>query len=303
MRLFLLIILPVFLVSAEERPSPLAFYLYPSLSIPAGESAALFSLGGSGDLSISFHFQSFSFLKAAGRLGYAYIPLAANQENHTQSLSVFSLAAGPLVEFSLVPAISVRGYLAAGYYHVGKAPRASGLPLNPELLMAEGTAITIDSIQLPPIFPVFYPQIVSIREKLETANNPEKWLNQLGVVYARYGLLPEAEETFLSLFEAQEYLPALVNVGNLYYLHEKPQGVLDLYRRVESISEDNLIVILGIACTSHKLKDYSTSEKMYLKLQSLDPELAERFAYLGMQGESETRAASVKLSEVLWQEE
>jgi tetratricopeptide (TPR) repeat protein len=132
-----------------------------------------------------------------------------------------------------------------------------------------------------------------------------KAVNKLGVLYARYGLYEQAETEFKQVVEQQEYLPALVNLGNINFLSEDYPEALEFYERAESVRPDNPTVLLGVARASHQLEDYPKASASYAQLKTVDPGLAERFSYLGASGESASRAADqAQVKELMvWEEE
>jgi hypothetical protein len=130
-------------------------------------------------------------------------------------------------------------------------------------------------------------------------------VNTLGVLYARYGLADKAEAQFTAALKGGEYLPALLNLGNLRFLKNDMEGALSFYTRAEKLAPHAPSVLLTLARANHELQNYGTAAKAYEELKSLSPELAEQFAYLKLQGEEATRAAEVAdvKNVVIWEEE
>jgi hypothetical protein len=60
-----------------------------------------------------------------------------------------------------------------------------------------------------------------------------------------------------------------------------------------------------VARVSHQLENYAAAEESYAALKKLDPALAERFAYLGMEAGSTMRASDANKNKgvVIWDEE
>jgi tetratricopeptide (TPR) repeat protein len=137
------------------------------------------------------------------------------------------------------------------------------------------------------------------------SNNNPKALNSLGVLYARYDLSDKAEAQFQAAIKSTEYLPALVNIGNLRFLANKNDDALAFYQRAYKQASHDPMVLLGLARANHELQNYGIVSKEYDELRSLAPGLADQFAYLRLQGEEATRAAAVsQASEVmLWEED
>ena len=63
--------------------------------------------------------------------------------------------------------------------------------------------------------------------------------------------------------------------------------------------------MLAFARVKHALEEYEEATSAYEKLQTLDTELAERYAYLGTGAASTDRAADVEMTKgnVLWEVE
>ncbi len=150
-----------------------------------------------------------------------------------------------------------------------------------------------------------YSQVSRLESQISQNNNASKYVNRLGVLYARYGLNEKAAGLFQEILTNTEYVPALINMGNLSFLKEYMKEALEYYERASDIEPDNPKVLLSIARTSHELENYGTVREAYGKLKLLDPELAERFAYLDLRGEEATRAAEINevMEIVVWDEE
>ncbi len=149
-----------------------------------------------------------------------------------------------------------------------------------------------------------FPQVERLQERLQTNPNDIRRRNQLAVVYARYGLYDNALEEFLRILNTQEYPPALTNVANIYYLRGDLAEAADYYDRALNHDEDNQAALLGLARCNYDMENYGLVRQTYGRIQELDPELAERFAYLDLRADEETRASAVaELSNtVVWEE-
>jgi tetratricopeptide (TPR) repeat protein len=148
------------------------------------------------------------------------------------------------------------------------------------------------------------PQLAHLREKIEATRGDIRYVNKLGVLYAKYGMNEKAEAEFRSILEQKEYLPALLNMGNLYYLEGDYFKAREFYSRAEKRSPDHPKVLLSLARANHQLENYTTTRDAYTKLQQVSPELAERFSYLDLQGEEASRATDISTVRdlVLWEE-
>ncbi len=150
-----------------------------------------------------------------------------------------------------------------------------------------------------------YPWVSKLEAKIKSSGGSPELRNKLGVLYAKYGLFEKAEEEFNKILSTGEVVPTLVNLGNIYYLKEDWHKALEYYERAYQRAPSNSRVLLPIARVHHMLENYGLARRTYQQLKELDPALAERFAYLDLQGETGVRAAKISEVEgvVVWSEE
>jgi ankyrin repeat protein/tetratricopeptide (TPR) repeat protein len=148
------------------------------------------------------------------------------------------------------------------------------------------------------------PKVVALKRQIETASDPRKPRNALGVLYARYGQYDRAKQEFERLIAKEEYTPALLNLGNILYLSEQKEKALDYYDRAYAKDPENPHVLLAVAIVNHDLENYYRVKKVYAELKARDPDLAARFAYLELRGEEATRSADASGlgGTVIWEE-
>jgi tetratricopeptide (TPR) repeat protein len=150
-------------------------------------------------------------------------------------------------------------------------------------------------------------QIATQVQKLqgEIKNNPSKpeYVNKLGVLYARYGLTAEAEKEFLRL-DKQDYVPALVNLGNLAFLKPNMKTALSYYGRACRKEATNAKALLGTARANHEQENYGAAQEAFTKLKNVDASLAAQYAYLELQGTEADQAAKAGnvIDKVEWEE-
>ncbi len=135
-------------------------------------------------------------------------------------------------------------------------------------------------------------QVNTLLDREKKAQDPSKPANELGVLYARYGLYDRAETEFQKAVK-KEYAPALVNMGNLLYLDKDYRGAIGYYERAQKKDPANSMAILGIARANHAMENYGDAKAAYAALTKADPAMAQRFAYLDLRGEEAARAAAV----------
>lgn len=139
---------------------------------------------------------------------------------------------------------------------------------------------------------------------IQTQNAPRA-VNALGVLYARYGLYDRAQQEFEKAIANEEYVPALINLGNIFYLSSQKEKALGFYERAYKVVPDNPRALLGVARASHDLENYFEVRKVYAELKTVDPSLAEKFSYLELRGEEASRSADIGgvKEVVLWEQE
>ncbi|HAK46598.1 MAG TPA: hypothetical protein DCO79_11860, partial [Spirochaeta sp.] len=151
-----------------------------------------------------------------------------------------------------------------------------------------------------------FQQVRTIEEKIVSKGKTARLLNRLGMLYAQYGLTQKAETNLVEVLSLDpDYLPALVNLGNIMLIKNNLIDALSYYEQASNIKPSNPSVLLGLARTHHELKNYGFVDTNYSKLKAVKPELALQFAYLDMQRSEETRAADISEMKIkmVWEEE
>jgi len=129
-------------------------------------------------------------------------------------------------------------------------------------------------------------------------------LNSLAVLHSRFGMYDQATKEYDQILAKDEYLPALINYGNIYFMQAAYDKALEYYNRAAKKSAKNATVLLCVARANHALENYSIAKKAYAELQEVDPDLAQKFAYLDLRGDEATRAADASglRRTVVWSE-
>lgn len=152
-----------------------------------------------------------------------------------------------------------------------------------------------------------FPQVAQLESKIRETDKSQqaRYMNKLGILYARYGLEEKALQEFNKVLLLEEYLPALINIGNIYFLEGAMAEALPYYEKALQKEPNNKKALLCVARVNHELENYSVVNEMYTTLQGIDAVLAEKFAYLDLRGEEGSRASSINSRQetVLWDEE
>jgi len=140
--------------------------------------------------------------------------------------------------------------------------------------------------------------------KATTTAAKSKAQNSLAVLHSRFGLYDQAIKEFQQVLAKNEYLPSLINLGNIYFMRGSDDKALEFYNRALAKAPTNPVALLCVARANHALENYSSAKKAYAALQAADPDLASRFAYLDLRGEESTRAADASGTKgvVIWQQ-
>ena len=127
----------------------------------------------------------------------------------------------------------------------------------------------------------------------------------MGVLYARFGLYDQAEQEFRKALGQQNYLPALINLGNLHYLRKEMSEALILFQRAAEVQPANPKILLSLAKVYHEMEDYSSASDIYKRLVAADSGLAAGYDYLDLKREDPARATEANRlrDAVLWEEE
>jgi tetratricopeptide (TPR) repeat protein len=145
----------------------------------------------------------------------------------------------------------------------------------------------------------FAPRIKAIQDQLKTKKDDPKLLNSLGVLYARFGMYPEARAQFAAIVARSGDVPsALINLGNLEYLAGNNQAAFDLFKRALAKSPGNSAALQGIALTGFQLGKTDEVDTALSQLQTADPVAADKLAVLGSGTGATSRAASATDKEI-----
>lgn len=187
------------------------------------------------------------------------------------------------------------------YQAVGFKEEAAGIELPDRTTVTEAFRRSLDRH----IEKEIYPQVARLHNRMAESETPYKYQNKLAVLYARHGMYEKALETLEEIVALEDYPPAFINLGNIYFLRDEYSAALTHYEKVLEGETDNKTALLGIARCHHELQNYGFVKKTYDELKSVDPDLADRFAYLDLKGEEAGRAAAAAgvREVVLWEEE
>ena len=129
--------------------------------------------------------------------------------------------------------------------------------------------------------------------------------NRLGILYAKYSLLPESKEWFVRALE-DGFRPAAVNLGNLAFLQEDYEGAVLYFTKALEYRPDSRAALIGLARAKYELDVFTEADELYRQIQEIDPALADRYSYLSSRAEgtaSRASSAADRKGDMLWDEE
>jgi tetratricopeptide (TPR) repeat protein len=103
--------------------------------------------------------------------------------------------------------------------------------------------------------------------------------NNLGIVYAQYGLYAEAKAEFEKAV-AKNFDAALVNLANIAFLLKDYDTAAQYFQKALTAQPNNKAAMIGLARARYELDDYSVADDLFSQVRTIDPVLAERYSYL-----------------------
>ena len=148
------------------------------------------------------------------------------------------------------------------------------------------------------------PRVTRLQEDIRKSGDTPPNRNKLGVLYAQYGKTDQAEAEFLKAIVQQEYMPALLNLGNLASLKAAWPEAREYYERAAKLDPKNPRVLLAQSRTYYEAEQFELARTKYRELEAVDKSIAEQFAYLGGAQDAGSRASESEAvrQQVLWAE-
>jgi tetratricopeptide (TPR) repeat protein len=146
-----------------------------------------------------------------------------------------------------------------------------------------------------------------ILQRLESQPDDPRLLNRLGVLYSRYGLYEEAKLHFTKATVQQDFVPALVNIANIYYLTEDYREARRGYEQVLEHDPDHPAALAGLFQAESRLENHGSARDALDRLSAVAPEIAQRYEDSGPNTASDTNERATGLNTlgtgVIWAEE
>jgi tetratricopeptide (TPR) repeat protein len=125
------------------------------------------------------------------------------------------------------------------------------------------------------------PQVARLNAEIKRSGATSRNLNNLGVLYARYGKYKEAEAEFQKVIKKDEFVPALINLANISYLRGEPKTAVSWFDRALKKDAKNKLALMGAIRVRGELGETATVNRLLDSLKPLDPGAAASLADLG----------------------
>ncbi len=105
--------------------------------------------------------------------------------------------------------------------------------------------------------------------------------NQLGILYAQFGLLSKALEHFEKAIVASKYVPAMINAANVCGLKKDYAKAQEYLKRAQKLQPENTRVLIALAYSYFQAGNQVDAKKAYQRMSKVDPGLAARYPLFG----------------------
>jgi tetratricopeptide (TPR) repeat protein len=138
-------------------------------------------------------------------------------------------------------------------------------------------------------------RVEELNSQIASTRNNLRYINRLGILYARFGRLEDAAIQFRRVISQREYGPALVNLGHIAYLSGDFQRAISYYNRAIPVSSNAAAALVGLAKAEYEMENYPVVDEALAMLEEIDPEAANEISYLGTGVENDGSRASEAL--------
>lgn len=175
-----------------------------------------------------------------------------------------------------------------------KAFPAVGLPavdFRPPKPTEEQVALAFENVLGRFVAREIEPKAKKLLAEMGSEGSP-KQRNDLGILYARYGLLDQAKTEFQKA-STQGFIPSYTNLANVAFLQKDFETAARWFEAALKLKPDSKAAMIGLARSRYELDAYAEADDLFGRVKSIDPALAERYAYLSSKVDgSATRASS-----------
>ncbi len=111
-------------------------------------------------------------------------------------------------------------------------------------------------------------------------NDYKSW-NSLGILYGRNGTLYKSIECFMASYKLKDdYLPAYINLGNVFMLLNDYTKAIFYYKKALQLNPQTVAARLNVARAYYEMRDYDSAYEEYRKVIERNPSYAQKYSYL-----------------------
>lgn len=125
------------------------------------------------------------------------------------------------------------------------------------------------------------PQLEVLERQIEDRGSSPRLLNRVATLYARFGLYEEAEEVLQRILSDSEYVPAIVNMGNIKIAQGAVAEAVTIFDHALRLEADYPLALSGKARALYNAGDIAQAREIVQTLQVLDDAAAGRLAFIG----------------------
>jgi hypothetical protein len=145
------------------------------------------------------------------------------------------------------------------------------------------------------------PLVARYQQLIKESKKDPKYVNKLGTLYAKYGLFSDAEKQFEALVTSN-YVPAIMNMGNVQFLKNDIPKALTYYQKALKLQPKNAKALINSALAYIELGKYEESRKYYAQARDADPSLALKYEFIESAQENGSRGSSAAGRTTEWDE-
>ncbi len=135
-------------------------------------------------------------------------------------------------------------------------------------------------------------------------NNPSsEGENQLGILYAQYGLFNKSLEWFKRALTRGNYLPAMINAANVLSINKQYDEARAYLVQAEKLDPSNAHVLISLAFSYHETGSELEARNAFERARNVNPTLAARYPLFGNglnKGGGDTLASSANVKAMEW---
>ncbi len=113
-----------------------------------------------------------------------------------------------------------------------------------------------------------------LEKEYETAQKGSRYLNKLGLMYSRFGFYDKALAAFEEAISSEEYLPGIMNAGNLCYIQGDLEKAVSYYLRATKQAPENPYIFIALSRAFYRRGEEDRAEEALGRARQIKPQLS-----------------------------